>query len=262
MLARPRRPSAGAVASRGRCGEVLSALLMSLSIHTELPELPIAPGASPPHADGGASTAPGAGLSPGALAKSAAASAVAHPVAASTLAALVITLGAVAHHAIQGAPKSEAASASPAVLPAPALHRSDELEPPRRVPSSGEDTSPTVPGPNASPAQSEPLSTPLRHPAARPRPAPPATPPPAAEATEVTTQMPPPPDHLGEQLTLLARARQHLRTGQPHAALTVLTSFEQQFPEGALLPEVTVLRRRAERQLAEKALPSGERPTD
>ena len=210
-----------------------------------LPELAPTPSASPPHAGGGASGATGGTVSVGVLGRVVLAGAVAHPVAASALVALVITLGAVAHYATPATPR-EPAPASPAPSP-PALPRSEEPEPAKGIPSSREDTPGTSLRQIEARTPSQPASTSMRPHTTRPR---------LARAAL------PPQDHLGEQLSLLARARQHLRTGKPDAALSVLTSFERQFPDGALIPEAAVLRQRARRQMTEKALPSGERPPD
>jgi hypothetical protein len=62
----------------------------------------------------------------------------------------------------------------------------------------------------------------------------------------------PEPDWLGAQFSLVGRARKHLRSGKPEAALLLLEVYDKSFTRGVLGVEVTRLRQRAEDQQAAK----------
>ncbi len=65
----------------------------------------------------------------------------------------------------------------------------------------------------------------------------PGSPPPASPGVED--------DWLGEQFTMLARARRILDAGNPAEALEILEDYARRFPEGTLGPQVAELRLRA-----------------
>jgi len=99
---------------------------------------------------------------------------------------------------------------------------------------------PTLPAPRAEASSLLPSTTRVRTPVAASRAARAVTPNTATGAS----------DGLDTQMTLLAEARQYLKSGKLDDAARQLDRYDQRFPNGALEPEVAVLRERMREQRA------------